>query len=190
MRASAKHAVLGLLREQPSYGSELLVRFHRAFAAARWAPSAQALYAALDRLERDGLIEPLDADAPAGSRRQPKRPYRVTAAGARELDRFLDAPMAPDASRAELLVRLRCATAPGAAALPHLLDAHERACRAELGRLEHDRDDALAERLAREQLRLSLAARLAWVAYARRQLGELRAVDAGPPPCREQVGAA
>lgn len=192
MQASAKYAVLGLLLERPSYGSELLARFRRAFVGARWALSAQALYAALDRLERGGLIEPLDGEAHTGSRRQPKRPYRVTAAGVRELRRFLDAPMGADASRAELLVRLRCATTAGADALPRLLDAHERACREELGRLEAggDGETALADRLAREQLRIGVAARLAWVDYARGQLGAPRADDGDAPPSRERVGAA
>ncbi|HMJ03865.1 MAG TPA: PadR family transcriptional regulator [Conexibacter sp.] len=73
MRAGTKYAVLGLLLEQPSYGYEVLVRFRRAFDVGQWAVTPQGFYAALDRLERDGLIEPLDAD-PDASRRQPKTP--------------------------------------------------------------------------------------------------------------------
>lgn len=192
MKTSAKYAVLGLLLERPSYGYELVLRFRHAFAGAHWGLSAQALYAALDRLERGGLIEPLDGDGHSGSRRQPKRPYRVTAAGARELERFLDEPMGPDATRAELLVRLRCAAALDAGALTRMLDAHEQACREELARIDADAGaaDALADRLAREQQRLGVTARLAWVDYARRELRERPLDDAGRATVWERVGAA
>lgn len=170
MRASAKYAVLGLLLERPSYGHELLVRFREAFGEGGWAVSAQGLYAALDRLERDGLIEPTGEERDA-SRRQPRRPYVVTAAGAAELRRFLDAPMGPEPSRAELLVRLRCAGAHDAGALARMLDAHELACRDELRRIaDGAHPAALAELLAREQRRLVVEARLSWIDYARRQL--------------------
>lgn len=191
MKTSAKYAVLGLLIERPSYGYELVLRFRQAFAGAHWGLSAQALYAALDRLERGGLIEPLDGDAHTGSRRQPKLPYRVTAAGSQELERFLEEPMGPDATRAELLVRLRCAAALDASALTRMLDAHELACREELARIEASAGaaDALVERLAREQQRLGVAARLAWVDYARRQLRE--EPPSGPlETARQRVGAA
>lgn len=170
MKASAKYAVLGLLLERPSYGHELLARFREAFGGNGWAVSAQALYGALDRLERDRLIEPAGAERGA-SRRQPRRPYVATAAGAAELRRFLDAPMGAEPTRAELLVRLRCAGGHDAGALARMLDAHELACRDELRRIAGGaRPAALAELLAREQRRLGVEARLAWVAYARRQL--------------------
>lgn len=57
MKVGTKYAVLGLLLEQPSYGYEVLVRFRRAFDVAQWGVSPQGLYASLDRLERDGLID-------------------------------------------------------------------------------------------------------------------------------------
>jgi DNA-binding PadR family transcriptional regulator len=190
VKASAKYAVLGLLLERPSYGYELLGRFRQAFGGAGWTVSPQALYAALDRLERDGLVEPV-ADARGTTRRQPKRPYLVTAAGAAELRRFLAAPMGADPPRAELLLRLRCGAAEERDALARMLDAHERACREELGRLGDAGAAAgqLVERLAREQRRLGVEARLAWVDYARRQLREAAPADA-PPARRERLAVA
>ena len=173
MQVGTKYAVLGLLLEQPSYGYEVLVRFRRAFDVAQWGISPQGLYASLDRLERDGLIEPVDVPDRDTRRRQPKTPYRVTPSGADELRRFLDTPMRADPSRAELLLRLQCVAARDVDALLRMLDDHEQACLDELGRLpERARpaDDSLVERLALEEQRLAIQARLLWVAYARREL--------------------
>jgi DNA-binding PadR family transcriptional regulator len=175
VKAGTKYAVLGLLREQPSYGYELLVRFRRTFDAAQWGISPQGLYASLDRLERDGLIAPVaarDRDA----RRQPRTPYRVTPSGAAELRDFLDTPMGAEPSRAELLVRLQCAGMDETDGLLRLLDGHERACLDELGRVGRTpdasavADGTLLERLASEERRLGIQARLLWIGYARRLL--------------------
>jgi DNA-binding PadR family transcriptional regulator len=174
MKAGTKYAVLGLLLERPSYGYEVLVRFRRAFDVGRWAITPQALYASLDRLERDGLIEPIVTAAGDVSRRQPKTPYRVTADGARALRHFLEVPMSPDPTRAEFLVRLQCAASKDSDALLRMLEGYEHACLGELGRLQEA--DALAapgtlvERLALEDRRLGIQARLTWIDFARQQL--------------------
>jgi DNA-binding PadR family transcriptional regulator len=188
VKAGTKYAALGLLLERPSYGYELLLRFRRAFDAAQWAVSPQGLYASLDRLERDGLIEPVDAQDRAASRRQPKRPYRVTPTGERELRRFLDAPMSADPSRAELLVRLRLVAARDADALLRMLDGCEQACLDELRRIGGPSGgDSLVERLTREERRLSIQARLSWIDYARR---ELRAAAVAREPQQRLEAAA
>lgn len=181
MQVGTKYAVLGLLLDRPSYGYEVLLRFRRTFDAAQWGISPQGLYASLDRLERDGLIEPVASSARDASRRQPKTPYRVTATGSDELRRFLETPLSADPSRAELLVRLQCTAARDADALLKMLDDHEQACLDELGRLGAEAPatptaagDALVERLALEERRLGIQARLAWIHYARR---ELRSID-------------
>jgi len=165
--------VLGLLLEQPSYGYEILVRFRRAFDVAHWGISPQGLYASLDRLERDGLIEPVDVSDGEARRRQPKTPYRVTPSGADELRRFLETPMSADPSRAELLLRLQCVATRDCEALLRMLDDHEQACLDELGRMPerpHTTSASLVERLALEERRLAVQARLLWVDYARHEL--------------------
>ena len=182
MKAGTKYAVLGLLLERPSYGYEVLVRFRRAFDAGQWAISPQGLYASLDRLEREGLIEPISEDGAGLHRRQPRTPYRVTATGARALRQFLETPMGPDPTRAEFLVRLQCAVSKDREALLRLLDGYERACLDELGRLatepsEHDGQvqlGTLVERLALEDRRLGLQARLTWIDFARQQVTAAR----------------
>lgn len=174
VKAGTTYAVLGLLLERPSYGYELLVRFRRAFDVVAWGLTPQGLYASLDRLERDGLIEPADRRPRDASRRQPRTPYRVTTAGARELERFLAEPIGADPSRAELLVRVQCIAARDADALLRMLDGYEATCLDELGRLggavRATAGDALLERLALEERRLGVQARLRWIDFARREL--------------------
>jgi DNA-binding PadR family transcriptional regulator len=177
VQVGTKYAVLGLLLDRPSYGYEVLVRFRRTFDAAQWDISPQGLYASLDRLERDGLIEPIVASARDASRRQPKTPYRVTATGADELQRFLDTPLNADASRAELLMRLQCMATRDTDALLQTLDDHEHACLDELGRIggpaaarRGGPRSSLLERLVLEERRLGIQARLMWIDYARHEL--------------------
>ena len=182
MKAGTTYAVLGLLLERPSYGYELLVRFRSAFDVVEWGITPQGLYASLDRLERDGLIEPVDARPPDASRRQPRTPYRVTPAGVRELERFLGEPIDADPPPAELLVRLQCVAARDAGALLRMLDGYEATCLDELGRLgdavRAAAGDALLERLALEERRLGVQARLRWIDFARRELAPAPAASA------------
>ncbi len=170
MKAGTKYAVLGLLAERPSYGYEVLVRFRRAFDAAQWEITPQGLYAALDRLERDGLIEPVEASHRDAGRRQPRTAYCVTPSGQQELRSFLETPMSADPSRAELLVRLQGVGAHDVDALQLMLDRHEQACLDELGRTGVA--SSLVERLALEEQRLRIQAQLMWIEYARRELRE------------------
>lgn len=188
MKAGTKYAVLGLLLERPSYGYEVLTRFRRAFDAGQWAISPQGLYASLDRLERDGFIEPVVALTPEASRRQPKTPYRVTGHGEDALRRFLQTPMGADPSRAEFLVRLQCAASQDTDALLLMLEGYERACLDELSRIgaetledaaPHAHLGRLVERLAREDRRLGIQARLTWIEFARQQLRSLAGTTHG-----------
>lgn len=79
-------AVLGLLSEEPRHPYEmqrLLRERHKDFAANK----TRALYHAVDRLDREGLIEPVETS------RDGKRPertvYRMTASGSDELQAWL-----------------------------------------------------------------------------------------------------
>ena len=67
--------ILTSLSSGPKHGHALLLDIDQ-FAGVRLGPGT--LYGAITRLERRGLIEPLDAD-------ERRRPYRLTAAGTAEL---------------------------------------------------------------------------------------------------------
>ena len=85
------HVLLGLLRETPRTGYEL-ARAMRDEVDPAWSAGFSQIYPALARMRRNGwvLLRVL------GPRRGPRRNlYRVTAAGRRELQRWLAEPPSP-----------------------------------------------------------------------------------------------
>ena len=84
-----QHAVLALLEERPSYGYELKAHFEEAIGPQWGELNIGHLYQVLERLVRDGSVKRRDV---AQSKRPDKAVYRLTAAGRRELDAWLDTP--------------------------------------------------------------------------------------------------
>jgi DNA-binding PadR family transcriptional regulator len=82
---SVPHALLALLSDGPKYGLRLQNEFESRTGEV-WPLNVGQVYTTLQRLERDGLVE---SDADGG--RSQKR-YRITAAGAQELDGWLRTP--------------------------------------------------------------------------------------------------
>src|ERR1044072_3302495 len=98
LKPSARLAVLGLVLDRPSYGYELVARFDRAFGEQpwEWRVTPQAIYGALNDLERDGLIEPIALRGKhwaASPQRRQRQDYRVTGDGARAMRAWLAEPM-------------------------------------------------------------------------------------------------
>jgi DNA-binding PadR family transcriptional regulator len=89
---SVRHTLLALLSEGPKYGRQLREEFGARTGEA-WPLKAGQVYAALRRLERDGLVESGDTDA-AG----PHKEFRITDDGAAELAAWLRTP--PDLASA------------------------------------------------------------------------------------------
>lgn len=177
------YAVLGLVIEQPSYGYELLRRLRERYGELLEVSSPSQVYAALDRLQREGLI----VHAPdAGERdddgpqRQPKVIYRATGDGARAHRRWLAERLWDDEQRVELVGRLITAGTQGPDALAALIDRCERDC-TEAARLVSQpdpREDAsggesersFVERLVNAERRFALEARRRWIDFAREEL--------------------
>jgi DNA-binding PadR family transcriptional regulator len=98
---SIRHAMLALLSEGPKYGLQLRHEFEGRTGEV-WPLNVGQVYTTLQRLERDGLIQSDDGDE-AG----PQKSFRLTAAGAAELDSWLRTP--PDLSsppRDELVIKV------------------------------------------------------------------------------------
>jgi DNA-binding PadR family transcriptional regulator len=102
---STKHVVLGLLIERPGYGYELQQRLDGRFRFLGF--SNNAVYGALDRLRRDGLIEPVGVkQAGRTERGAPRVIYAPTAGGTEEFSRWLGEPCEIGVAREEVQVKL------------------------------------------------------------------------------------
>lgn len=98
---SFRHAMLALLSEGPKYGLQL----HQEFEARTgeiWPVNVGQVYTTLQRLERDGLVEPDQSGLDSAH-----KSFRITGEGSDELGKWLHTP--PDLSlppRDELVVKI------------------------------------------------------------------------------------
>jgi DNA-binding PadR family transcriptional regulator len=189
IRSQVNWTVLGLLLERPSYGYELHQRMARRIPAELLDPVPSHVYAALNVLERAGLIEPLsDADpdgvvgaaaSGGGRQRQPKVHYRATAEGGRAFRAWLAEQMRSDPAHGEFVRRLALAAGTRRVDLMHdLVDAYEAGCVREAQALPMAgadglparSPDALVDRLTVAARRTTLEAHHAWLQYARKEI--------------------
>jgi DNA-binding PadR family transcriptional regulator len=180
MRSPVNWAVLGLMIERPSYGYEILQRFERNYGELLKLSSPSQIYTALDSLMDRGMIEATSEPASGVGSRQPKLHYRATDEGVRRYQEHLVGQAEEDRRRSSLFARELAALAPDAAL--SVLDDYEQTCLAQATRVQPRRRSeleapepsmTLADRLAAEDERLAMEAKLPWIEYARR---ELRAV--------------
>ncbi len=173
-------ALIGLLIERSSYGYELAQRFERTYGGLLRLSGVSYVYTALDALKRRGLIEEVEVNDD-DDRRMPRVHYRVTEKGVRAYQERLLAQMRENDRRSRLLARQLALLVPEPGLALAVLDRYERECLEEAeetpvagGRvISAEPKAAVAARLAAEERRLSLDARLAWVEYARRELKAL-----------------
>jgi DNA-binding PadR family transcriptional regulator len=186
MQSPVNWALLGLVIERPSYAYELAQRFERTYQMALSVSSVSHVYTALAALRSRALIEELPGTRAGG---QPKPHYRATAKGLEDYGQWLIGQTGEDRRRTWLFVlQLVEFTANPRAAL-EILARYEQACLAEAQRTPIEpREEAafdgvpeLASRLANEENRLALGAKLAWVQYARRELSALMDTQARRP---------
>jgi DNA-binding PadR family transcriptional regulator len=173
-------ALIGLLIERSSYGYELAQRFERTYGELLRLSGVSYVYTALDALKRRGLIE--EVEVSDDDRRMPRVHYRVTGKGVHAYQDRLLAQMRENDRRSRLLARQLALLVPEPGLALGVLDRYERECLeqaeqapAAASRTRGEREPVanVATRLAAEERRLSLDARLAWVEYARRELRAL-----------------
>jgi DNA-binding PadR family transcriptional regulator len=178
---SVRHALLALLSEGPKYGLQLRQEFE-ARTGEVWPLNVGQVYTTLQRLERDGLVEAYGDDSePEG----PQKGFRITEAGASELDEWLRTP--PESlppPRDELVIKVLVAlTVPGVD-VHEVVQAHRRHLVETMQRYTHvkgetpEEDLGLALVLDAEIFRLDAAVR--WLDAADARLA--RFGDAFPPP--------
>ncbi len=198
LRSPVSWALLALVIQRPSYGYELVQRFERTYGHVLELSSPSQIYTALDALERRELIEKLPPGEAPEISRQPKPHYRPTPLGD---DSYADwlIEQAHDERRRSHLFALQLAVLGPQGALA-ILERYEQTCLRDASEAssEHAHKDGsrgagaasadadtrvgeggqvgeLAARLLREEQRLSVQARLAWIGYARRELSVLAA---------------
>ncbi|MGH2467184.1 MAG: PadR family transcriptional regulator [Candidatus Limnocylindrales bacterium] len=104
---SVRYGLLAILAEAPNHGYQLKTDFERRTAGS-WQLNIGQIYTTLQRLERDGLVEPID---PASDERHA---YRITGTGLIQVDAWLDRPViAEGPPRDELTIKVLLAVAAG-----------------------------------------------------------------------------
>jgi DNA-binding PadR family transcriptional regulator len=175
-QSQVQWGLLALVIERPSYGYELATRFERAYGDALRLSSTSYAYTALQALEEHGLVEEV---AGSGGGRQPKPIYRATNAGVAALKEQLISEVSGDRRRSRVSARKLAAFAHEPEAALALIAGIREACLLEAvqsldGRSQTsaDLDPAghLAVRLAAEEGRLAVDAKLRWLDYAAREL--------------------
>lgn len=101
---SVRHGLLALLAEAPRHGYQLKTDLERR-TGGNWAINIGQIYTTLQRLERDGLVEPAGAD-------KDRNDYRITPSGRKQLHEWFTSPVVSDAPpRDELTIKVLLAVA-------------------------------------------------------------------------------
>lgn len=138
--------MLGLLTEEPLHGYEIKQRFEDMFGGT-WEVNIGSVYQALQRLERDGLVEPVGDRGDRG-----RQAYRTTEAGRAALEEWQDDPESqPQLLRDDIYVKLLLFGRQHNGRLERLLSRQRRV------HLQRLRDLAEQETLSRERGRSQLA---------------------------------
>ncbi|TAM61201.1 MAG: PadR family transcriptional regulator [Chloroflexota bacterium] len=125
---SVRYGLLAILAEVPNHGYQLKTDFERRTAGS-WQLNIGQIYTTLQRLERDGLVEPLaaisdhhaaaaaepqGAEQAPGPRADDRHAYRITAAGRAQLEAWLGQPVVTEGPpRDELTIKVLLAVAAG-----------------------------------------------------------------------------
>jgi len=194
-RMSAKHALLGLLRERPAYGYQLGERLHERLGPA-WAINSGHLYQTIKRMQREGLIERVDD---AEHDRDDRHVYAVTGSGEAEFESWFERDVdSLQLVRRPLLVKIVLAGPERLEDSLKQIDAYERGCADRLKELSRERDEIPDEDLRVRAdyvlLRLGLSAdishlkaELGWARHAREMVSWLLNQDAIWPGVRRRL---
>jgi DNA-binding PadR family transcriptional regulator len=103
---SVKHGLLTLLGRGPLHGYQLRTEFERS-TGGTWPLNIGQVYSTLARLERDGLVSPVEGGD------ESQRLYEITDAGRHELLRWFASPVSGEPARNEVAIKLAfAATSP------------------------------------------------------------------------------
>lgn len=166
-----RHELLALLSAGPAHGYELKGGVEQARGRVSQPLNIGQIYTTLGRLERDRLVE-ADDDAAGDSRR---RVYRLTDAGRKALESWIEAPTEQSRLKDEFFQKLMLVASLGLADPLALLDRQRdeylRTLR-EVQELALAAEGDLASELLLEGASLHLQADLAWLDTCEHRIGE------------------
>jgi DNA-binding PadR family transcriptional regulator len=167
---SVKHGLLTLLGRGPLHGYQLRAEFERS-TGGTWPLNIGQVYSTLARLERDGLVGPIDG----GDENQ--RLYQITDAGRAELLRWFTSPVAGEAARNEVAIKLAFAATSADCDVAEVVQIQRRASIKALQDFTRAREragDDLSWQLVAESLIFAAEAQIRWLDHCEAKL--LRAV--------------
>jgi DNA-binding PadR family transcriptional regulator len=119
---SIRHALLGLLSEEPKHGLLLQQEFEEQTSEV-WPLNVGQVYITLQRLERAGLVESEGESEDAG----PRKRFTITSAGADELQEWLRTPPSEiPPPRDELLIKVLISLRVPGADVHEIVQVHRR----------------------------------------------------------------
>jgi DNA-binding PadR family transcriptional regulator len=184
---SVRHALLALLSEGPKYGLQLRQEFE-AQTGEVWPLNVGQVYTTLHRLEKEGNVS---SDGAEGTLKR----FRLTDAGAQELDRWLRTPPDVDSPpRDELVIKVQVALRMPGVDVSELLQVHRRHMLEAMQRYTHLKADTPADAVGlglvidAELFRLESIARWLDAAEARlRNLPDQSWTAVAIPPAKPSV---
>jgi DNA-binding PadR family transcriptional regulator len=173
-----KHGILALLGDGPSHGYQLKADFEARTGDA-WLVNVGQIYTTLQRLERDGLVEPM------GEPDDERRLYRLTQEGEAALEDWFETPVVTDPPpRDELAIKVLLAIAADHVDVSEVLQRQRRASLEQLQeytrlKAQADPQEQLAWLLLLDSLILKTEAEVRWLDTCDARLRQRGQIDAG-----------
>ena len=148
---SIKHALLSLVADSPCGVGRLRKRFAD-YTGGTWPLNVGQIYQTMQRLERDGLVELIGAEADPESGRNADI-YSITAAGVKELDCWWSTPtLKARTDRDELVIKISMAALNAHIDMSDLIQLQRQAVMIDLARITREKAKTEATQTAHRML--------------------------------------
>jgi len=184
-----RHAILGLLHERPRHGYDIRSAFEAMVGGpAVWDLKPAQVYTTLQRLQRDGLVEPAETERISGPDRVV---FRLTDSGREKLDAWLSSGVHGDHVRDHFFVKLMVATKTASVDPRDVVRTQRATLYRELhaltaSRARLDRSCELSRVLLLDKAVMHLDADLRWLDMVESRLGEMERQPAIEPAPRRR----
>lgn len=173
---SVRHAILGLLAQEPRHGYDLRRAFRGLLGDVDWDVKPAQVYTTLTRLEDAGLVECAEVVQDGGPE---KRIYAITDSGAEELGRWFASAVTAQHERDEFYVKLLIAVNGGHAEPIRVIHTQRTALYRELHALTSQRSRLdphrqLATMLLLDKAVMHVEADLRWIDMIEARLEDVR----------------